>query len=307
VDLAHAARAAGWRRVYFNSMSAGFWAIHLAAVVGVAVLGWSWRGLALAALLYLPRMFFITAGYHRYFSHRAYRTSRWFQLVLAVGATATFQKGVLWWAAHHRVHHRRSDQEGDLHSARRDGFWWSHMGWFLCRDLEDTDLTRVRDLARYPELRWLGTYWLVPPLVLAGLLLLVGGWFALVWGFAVSQVLTWHGTFTINSLSHMFGSRRYATDDDSRNNVVLALVTLGEGWHNNHHHYQVAARQGFHWWQLDLTYLVLRVLAGLGVVWDLHGVPAHVLEAPAPATPPGTAARPSAAVPTGPTLSGDVA
>ncbi|MBP9205421.1 MAG: acyl-CoA desaturase [Kofleriaceae bacterium] len=288
-------------------MSAGFWAIHLAAVVGVAVLGWSWRGLALAALLYLPRMFFITAGYHRYFSHRAYRTSRWFQLVLAVGATATFQKGVLWWAAHHRVHHRRSDQEGDLHSARRDGFWWSHMGWFLCRDLEDTDLTRVRDLARYPELRWLGTYWLVPPLVLAGLLLLVGGWFALVWGFAVSQVLTWHGTFTINSLSHMFGSRRYATDDDSRNNVVLALVTLGEGWHNNHHHYQVAARQGFHWWQLDLTYLVLRVLAGLGVVWDLHGVPAHVLEAPAPATPPGTAARPSAAVPTGPTLSGDVA
>ncbi|MBP6628824.1 MAG: acyl-CoA desaturase [Kofleriaceae bacterium] len=288
-------------------MSAGFWAIHLAAVVGVAVLGWSWRGLALAALLYLPRMFFITAGYHRYFSHRAYRTSRWFQLVLAVGATATFQKGVLWWAAHHRVHHRRSDQEGDLHSARRDGFWWSHMGWFLCRDLEGTDLTRVRDLARYPELRWLGTYWLVPPLVLAGLLLLVGGWFALVWGFAVSQVLTWHGTFTINSLSHMFGTRRYATDDDSRNNVVLALVTLGEGWHNNHHHYQVAARQGFHWWQLDLTYLVLRVLAGLGVVWDLHGVPAHVLEAPAPATPPGTAARPSAAVPTGPTLSGDVA
>ncbi len=307
MDLAHAARAAGWRRVYFNSMSAGFWAIHLAAVVGVAVLGWSWRGLALAALLYLPRMFFITAGYHRYFSHRAYRTSRWFQLVLAVGATATFQKGVLWWAAHHRVHHRRSDQEGDLHSARRDGFWWSHMGWFLCRDLEGTDLTRVRDLARYPELRWLGTYWLVPPLVLAGLLLLVGGWFALVWGFAVSQVLTWHGTFTINSLSHMFGTRRYATDDDSRNNVVLALVTLGEGWHNNHHHYQVAARQGFHWWQLDLTYLVLRVLAGLGVVWDLHGVPAHVLEAPAPATPPGTAARPSAAVPTGPTLSGDVA
>ncbi len=307
MDLAHAARAAGWRRVYFNSMSAGFWAIHLAAVVGVAVLGWSWRGLALAALLYVPRMFFITAGYHRYFSHRAYRTSRWFQLVLAVGATATFQKGVLWWAAHHRVHHRRSDQEGDLHSARRDGFWWSHMGWFLCRDLEGTDLTRVRDLARYPELRWLGTYWLVPPLVLAGLLLLVGGWFALVWGFAVSQVLTWHGTFTINSLSHMFGTRRYATDDDSRNNVVLALVTLGEGWHNNHHHYQVAVRQGFHWWQLDLTYLVLRVLAGLGVVWDLHGVPAHVLEAPAPATPPGTAARPSAAVPTGPTLSGDVA
>ena len=307
MDLAHAARAAGWRRVYFNSMSAGFWAIHLAAVVGVAVLGWSWRGLALAALLYVPRMFFITAGYHRYFSHRAYRTSRWFQLVLAVGATATFQKGVLWWAAHHRVHHRRSDQEGDLHSARRDGFWWSHMGWFLCRDLEDTDLTRVRDLARYPELRWLGTYWLVPPLVLAGLLLLVGGWFALGWGFAVSQVLTWHGTFTINSLSHMFGSRRYATDDDSRNNVVLALVTLGEGWHNNHHHYQVAARQGFHWLQLYLTYLVLRVLAGLGVVWDLHGVPAHVLEAPAPATPPGTAARPSAAVPTGPTLSGDVA
>jgi stearoyl-CoA desaturase (delta-9 desaturase) len=235
----------------------------------------------LCIALYLPRMFFVTGAYHRYFSHRSYRTSRWFQFVLALGATMTAQKGVLWWAAHHRAHHKFSDEPGDLHSAKRDGFWWSHMGWILARDLEGTDVSRIRDFAKYPELRWLDRWWFVPPVVAGVATYAIGGWFALVWGFALCQVLCWHGTFTINSLSHLWGGRRYATTDDSRNNPVLAAITLGEGWHNNHHHYQSAARQGFFWWEVDVTYYVLRALAAIGLVWDVRGVPDHVRDTPA--------------------------
>jgi stearoyl-CoA desaturase (Delta-9 desaturase) len=270
------AEARGWFATYFNTATIGFWAIHVLAVVGIAWSGWSWRGFALAWALYLPRMFFVTAAYHRYFSHRAYKTSRWFQFVLAVGAQTTTQKGVLWWASHHRLHHKQSDQPGDLHSVRQSGFWWSHMGWILSRDLEATDFDRIKDFSSYPELRWLNTFWYVPALVVLLATYAIGGWFAVIWGFALCQVFTWHGTFTINSLSHLIGWRRYKTDDDSRNNPALALLTLGEGWHNNHHHYQVAARQGFFWWEFDLTYYGLRALSLVGLVWDLHGVPAHI-------------------------------
>jgi stearoyl-CoA desaturase (delta-9 desaturase) len=279
MQAAERASRQGWKRIYFNAISPIFWGIHVAAIVGIALLGWSWTGLLLAIGLYVPRMFFITGAYHRYFSHRSYKTSRWFQFVLAVGAESTAQKGVLWWAAHHRVHHKLSDQPGDLHSVRQAGFWWAHMGWILSRDLEDTDLSRVKDLARYPELRWLNRHWYAPVLAVAVLTFAIGDWFGLVWGFFLCQALTWHGTFTINSLSHLWGGRRYATTDDSRNNPVLALITLGEGWHNNHHHYQVSARQGFYWWEFDITYYVLRALAAVGLIWDLHGVPAHVRDA----------------------------
>jgi len=292
-----AARAQSWRRIYFNALSIPYWGVHVLAIVGIAITGLSWWGLALALALYVPRMFFVTGAYHRYFSHRSYKTSRWFQLVLAVGATLTAQKGPLWWAAHHRIHHKRSDQPGDLHSVVQSGFWWAHHGWILSRDLEDTDLSRIKDFARYPELRWLNRYWVLPVIAGAVATFAIGGFFALVWGFAVSQVLAWHGTFTINSLSHLWGGRRYATDDDSRNNPVLAVITMGEGWHNNHHHYQVAARQGFYWWEIDCTYYVLRALAAVGLIWDLHGVPDHVRDAAdaAAAAPEPTAAQFAAA------------
>jgi stearoyl-CoA desaturase (Delta-9 desaturase) len=273
-----AAQAKGWRRTYLNAMTIPFWGVHVLAIVGVVLLGFSWQGLALCAALYLPRMFFVTGAYHRYFSHRSYKTSRWFQFVLALGATMTAQKGPLWWAAHHRMHHKLSDQPGDLHSVIQNGFWWSHMGWILSRDLEDTDHSRIKDFARYPELVWLDRLWIVPPVAVGVATFFLGGFFALVWGFAVAQVLCWHGTFTINSLSHVWGGRRYATSDDSRNNFVLATITLGEGWHNNHHHYQVAARNGFMWWEVDVTYYVLRALAAVRLVRELHGVPAHILE-----------------------------
>jgi stearoyl-CoA desaturase (Delta-9 desaturase) len=270
------AQAKGWRKTYFNALTIPLWGVHILAIVGIAITGLSWLGFALAVALYLPRMFFVTGAYHRYFSHRSYKTSRWFQFVLAVGATFTAQKGVLWWAAHHRVHHKLSDLPGDLHSVKQSGFWWSHMGWILSRDLEDTELARIKDFSKYPELRWLDRYWMVPPVAAGVIAFALGGFFALVWAFAVPQVLCWHGTFTINSLSHVWGGRRYATEDDSRNNLALALITLGEGWHNNHHHYQVAARQGFFWWEIDGTYYVLRALAAVGLVWDLHGVPDHI-------------------------------
>ena len=251
-------------------VSLPFYAVHVAAVVGVALVGFSWKGVALALALYYVRMFGVTGGYHRYFSHRTYRTSRTFQLVLAVLAQSSVQKGALWWAAHHRDHHKYSDTPKDPHSYRDYGFWYSHVGWILSRDTEETDYARISDLARYPELRWLNNWHVVPGIVLAVGLWLVGSWPALVWGFFVSTTLLWHGTFTINSLSHIWGRRRYVTTDDSKNNPVLAIITMGEGWHNNHHYYPRSVRQGFRWWQIDMTYYVLRALALVGIVWDLH-------------------------------------
>ena len=264
-------------RSYVRLSTVPFIGMHMAAVVGVVLLGWSWRGLALAIALYFVRMFFVTAGYHRYFSHRTFRTSRPFQLALAFFAMTSSQKGVLWWASHHRTHHKFSDQEGDVHSVLRDGFFWSHVGWIVSRKWEGTDESRVRDLSKYPELVWLDRWWWIPPTALGVTLFLVGGSFALVWGLCVSTVLLWHGTFTINSLTHVFGSRRYPTTDNSRNSGILAAITLGEGWHNNHHYYQRSTRQGFFWWEIDITYYVLRVFAALGLVWDLHEPPAQVV------------------------------
>jgi stearoyl-CoA desaturase (delta-9 desaturase) len=264
-----------------RSTAAGRWipffAVHVAAVVGVIALGVSWRGIGLAVALYYVRMFAVTAGYHRYFSHRTFRTSRPMQLFFALLAMSSSQKGVLWWAAHHRTHHKFSDQPGDVHSVLLDGFLWSHVGWILSRKHEKTDEARVRDLMKFPELVWLNRYWAIPPAAFAVGLFLAGGWFALVWGFFVSTTFLWHGTFTINSLTHVFGRRRYVTTDNSRNSGILAMITMGEGWHNNHHYYQRSVRQGFLWWEFDPTYYVLCALSALGLVWDLQAPPPALL------------------------------
>ncbi len=265
------------RRVSFRSLP--FFLVHALAIAGVIWLGWSWSGLALAIALYYIRMFGVTGGYHRYFSHRSFRTSRVFQFVLALLATSSSQKGVIWWASHHRTHHKYSDIEGDVHSTKIDGFWWSHVGWILSTKYEQTDESKVKDLIVYPELRWLDRWFLVPPIALGFGLWVVGGWWALVWGMFVSTSLLWHGTFTINSLTHIIGTRRYATTDNSRNHWLLALITMGEGWHNNHHYYQRSTNQGFFWWEIDLTYYVLRALSALGLVWDLHTPPKKIRDA----------------------------
>jgi len=265
-------------RDQLNAKSIPFWGVHAAAVVGPFVLGWSWSGLGLAVALYFVRMFAITAGNHRYFSHQTYRMGRGMQFLMALLGTTSVQKGVLWWAAHHRAHHKYSDEPEDLHSVRQRGFWWAHVGWILSLKNDETDWKRIPDLAKFPELVWLNRWHHVVVAAYAALMFAVGGWWGFVWGFCVSTVLLWHGTFTINSLAHVFGSRRYETTDDSRNNWFLALITMGEGWHNNHHHYQRATSQGFFWWEVDCTYYVLKLLAAVRLVSDLHPPPDHVLE-----------------------------
>ena len=249
------------------------------APLGALVTGARAIDFAACAALAFVQMFGITAGYHRYFAHRSYRTSRPFQLVLALLGTASAQKGVLWWAGHHRHHHARSDGPDDIHSPLRRGFWWSHWGWILCDRYVETPIETIRDFARYPELRWLDRHYLAPPTLVAVVMLVTLGPSGLFVGFFLATLVTYHATFTINSLCHIFGSQRYETGDTSRNNFWLALITLGEGWHNNHHYYQRSTCQGFYWWELDITYQVLRGLAAMGVVWDLRRPPAHVLQA----------------------------
>ncbi len=265
-----------------------FVAMH-AACLAVFWVGVSRIAVVTAAILYAVRMIAITGFYHRYFSHRSFKTSRAGQFIFGLIGASAVQRGPLWWAAHHRHHHAYSDRPEDLHSPRQHGFVWSHMGWFISRRGFVPDYSRVKDLAKFPELRLLDRYDILVPIVFATLLFFWGSLLAryypdlntsgsqmLVWAFFVSTVVCYHATYTINSLSHVFGKRRYETGDDSKNNLFLALLTFGEGWHNNHHHYPSAARQGFYWWEIDLTYYCLRALAAVGIIWDLKPVPNNV-------------------------------
>ena len=267
-----------------------FATVHLMCLF-IFVTGVSWVAVAVCMALYFIRMFAITGGYHRYFSHRSYKTGRVFQFVMAfVGASAA-QKGPLWWAAHHRHHHRHSDKPEDLHSPIISGLWWSHVGWVLSPQHLETDTDAVKDLAKFRELCWLNEYHHVAPVALGVATYFLGvalnalfpslgttGFQMLVWGFFVSTVLTYHATFCINSLTHLIGSRRFKTTDDSRNSLTLALITMGEGWHNNHHRYPGSERQGFYWWEIDLTHYGLTALSWCGLVWDLRAPPAAVYE-----------------------------
>jgi len=249
--------------------AAPFILLHL-ALISVFFVSPEPLALFLCAFNYFWRMFGITGGYHRYFAHRSYSTSRVFQFFLAWIGCSAVQKGPLWWAAHHRGHHRHSDTPSDPHSPHETSFWWSHVGCILSREHTETPWKDIPDWSRYPELRLLDRFHAVPGIVLAVACFLIAGWSGLVWGFVVSTILLYHGTFTINSLSHLFGTRRYATHDDSRNNFLLALITLGEGWHNNHHHYQSSANQGFFWYEIDISYTILRTFKLFGLVWDLR-------------------------------------
>ena len=250
--------------------------VHLTCI-GAIWTGITWQAVAIGIGLYWLRIFAIGAGYHRYFSHRAYATSRLAQFVLAALAQSTAQRSVLWWAAKHRHHHLHSDTAHDVHSPRHKGFLYSHVGWIFATRHDGTDLVKIADFARFPELMWLHRFELVPAVVLAVLCFLIGGWPGLVVGFFWSTVLVYHATFSINSLAHVLGKKRYVTGDDSRNNWFLAIFTMGEGWHNNHHAYQSSVRQGFRWWEIDPTFYILKALSWIGLVWDLKSPPAPVL------------------------------
>jgi stearoyl-CoA desaturase (delta-9 desaturase) len=251
--------------------------------------GFSWTALLACLSVYFIRMFGVTAGYHRYFAHRTYRTSRAFQFVLGFLATTSYQRGPLWWAAHHRFHHTHSDTEADIHSPVRDGFCWSHFGWLLYRRNSGTDPKMIPNLLQYPELRFLNDVYPLPPVLLAVSIFLFGealgraapslgtdGWQMLVWGFFISTVLLYHATFLLTSLTHIVGQRSFDTPDNSRNSFLLALVTLGEGWHNNHHYCPSSERQGFYWWEVDVSHYVLKLLERLGLVWDIKAPPKRV-------------------------------
>jgi len=284
VEGAHpdAADRIDWARI------APFVAVH-ATCLGVIWVGWSPVAVLVAVLAYLVRMFAITGFYHRYFSHRAFKTSRVGQFIFGLLGAAAVQRGPLWWAAHHRHHHAHSDRPEDPHSPVHHGFIRSHMVWFLTPRSFHPDLRRVRDLLQFPELRWLDRFDIFVPVALAVGMFGLGvaleraapelgtsGAQMLIWGFFISTVACYHGTYTINSLSHVFGRQRYNTGDQSRNNWLLALITLGEGWHNNHHHFPSSARQGFYWWEIDITYYILKLMAWLGIIWDLRPVPVSV-------------------------------
>jgi stearoyl-CoA desaturase (delta-9 desaturase) len=257
------------RKTYDLGTMIPFILMHLAALLAFTVpFKWSLVGWAVAS--YYLRMFGVTGGYHRYFSHRAYKTNRFWQFVLACLAQTSGQKGILWWAAHHRAHHLNSDRKEDLHSPVHEGFWWSHLGWILSDEYDDYDRRKIADFSKYPELRFLDKFHLTPTVVYGAAFYFLGGWDVFVWGFLVSTVALYHGTFLINSMSHIWGSRRFPTPDESRNNWLLAIVTLGEGWHNNHHHYMSSVRQGIKWWEIDVTFYVLSILSWVGITRDLR-------------------------------------
>jgi stearoyl-CoA desaturase (delta-9 desaturase) len=253
-----------------------YWGIHASCLLAFAT-GVDAVDIALCLGMFWLRMFGITGGYHRYFAHRAYRTSRGFQFVLAVLGCSAVQKGPLWWAARHRRHHCYSDQPGDPHSPR-EGMWYAHQGWVFDDRWGETEVDQIGDFARYPELVWLNRHHFVPPLLIGIFCLAVGGLSGLIWGFSISTTVLWHSTYTVNSLAHRFGKVRYDTGDDSRNNVWIALLTLGEGWHNNHHIYMAAARNGFFWWEIDVTWYLLRAFEKVGLVWSLRTPPASLLD-----------------------------
>lgn len=270
--------------------SLSFVFLHLGCLAVIWV-GWSWTAVIAALLLYGFRMFAITAFYHRYFSHRAFRTGRVWQFIMALAGNTSMQRGPLWWASVHRHHHQHSDDEEDVHSPGIRGFWWAHIGWLTSRRNFPTDYSKVKDLAKFPELKFLNRWDQLVPIAFGialwgtGALLerfapglgTTGAQF-FVWGFFISTTVLLHATLCVNSLAHTVGSRRFETDDDSRNSLFLALITLGEGWHNNHHRYAFSARQGFYWWEIDISYYLLKMLSWTGLIWDLRRVPDAVYE-----------------------------
>ena len=239
--------------------------------------GITWKAAAIGVALYWLRIFAIGAGYHRYFSHRAYSTGRISQFILAFFSQSSAQRSVLWWAAKHRHHHLHSDTVRDVHSPRHKGFMYSHVGWIFSVKHASADLVTIADFARYPELKFLHRFELLPAIVVAGACFAFAGWSGLIVGFFCSTALLYHATFCINSLAHVHGRKRYVTGDDSRNNWLLAIFTMGEGWHNNHHACQSSVRQGFRWWEFDPTYYILKALSWFGIVWALKSPREDVL------------------------------
>ena len=264
-----------WKDMFRQWDIIPFLSVHVMCL-GAFLTGIKLEWVLLAIGSYYVRMVGVTAGYHRYFAHRSYKTSRVFQFLLAFLAMTSAQKGVLWWAAHHRHHHKYSDREEDFHSPLQRGFWFSHVGWTLSEKHMRADLSLIKDFTHYPEICFLNRFYFIPPALYGLLIYLLWGFPGLIWGFFISTTALYHCTFFINSLTHMVGRVRYRSGDGSRNSFILAILCCGEGWHNNHHHYQSTANQGWYWWEIDFSYYILVVLSWFGIVWDLRKPPAHI-------------------------------
>ncbi len=259
--------------------SVPFILLHIAAVVAPFFVPITWTSAGLFLVFYFGRMFGITGAYHRYFAHRSYKTSRLFQFMLALVGCSALQKGPLWWAGHHRHHHKFSDQEEDPHSPIVRSVWWAHIGWVISGKHRGSAPHAMQDFDRYPELRLLDSFFTWVPGILLGIACyLIDGWSGVVWGFLISTVVLYHATFLVNSACHLFGTRRYETTDQSKNCWWAAILTMGEGWHNNHHHYMSCARQGFKWWEIDMSYYIIRTLGFVGLVWDIREPTERALE-----------------------------
>jgi stearoyl-CoA desaturase (delta-9 desaturase) len=247
-------------------------ALHVIPVA--AVMGGTTRGDWIAcAVYYVVAAMGTGIGLHRYFAHRAFRTSRAFQFVLAVLACTAFAEP-LGFAGKHRLHHRHADTAADVHSPRQ-GFWFCWLGSLVDEGYTERELLRMtRDFVRFPELVWLRRWFWVPGLALGAATWAGGGFSTFAIGFCLSRVLLLHLVSTVNYFCHSTGTRRYDTRDASTNNALVALLTFGEGWHNNHHRYPWAARAGFRWWELDLVWYVIKVLAWMGLVWNVRDAPA---------------------------------
>ena len=241
--------------------------VHTGAVAALFL--FNWRAFASAVLLvWIATGFGISLGYHRLHTHRSYKVPRLLEYFFAVCGTVTLEGGPIFWVAVHRIHHQKSDQPGDPHSPR-EGAWWSHMGWILFGEAKHNN-TRLMakyapDLAKDRFYVWLNDYHWIPPVIVGLMLLVVGGLPMFLWGGCLRTVVGLHATWAVNSVTHLWGSRRFATRDDSRNNWWVALFTFGEGWHNNHHAHPSSARHGLAWYELDISWITIKFLKHLGV------------------------------------------
>ena len=248
--------------------------LHLGALA--ALFCFSWRNLAVAVFLYWVTVGLgISLGYHRLHTHRSYKVPRWLEYFFAICGASTLEGGPIFWVATHRIHHQLSDKEGDPHSPR-DGAWWSHVGWILVGEAKHNN-TRLMskyapDLGKQPFYVWLNNYHWLPAVILAALLTAIGGLPLMLWGVCLRIVVGLHATWLVNSATHMWGRRRFATRDDSRNNWWVALLTFGEGWHNNHHAHPTSARHGLTWYEFDPSWLQIRLLRALGIAKSVRAV-----------------------------------
>jgi stearoyl-CoA desaturase (Delta-9 desaturase) len=271
-------RQATWYRASRIVLSlAPLLTVHL-ALLAIPFIEWSWWYVVWIVVLTRVIGLGVTVGLHRYFSHRSFKTPRWCQFLLAAAGCSALQKGPLWWAIHHRLHHRHSDDLGDPHSPVMDGFLYGHMGWLFARDLMHPDEKIVHDLTKYPELVWLDRFWMLPGLLLAAACFALGGWGGLVYGYCLSVVLIFQITFAVNSFGHLFGPQRFDTGEGSRNNMLLGYLAMGDGWHNNHHRAPYSARHGFAWYELDMSFMFIRLMRLVGLAWDVK-VPSRALMA----------------------------